>query len=733
MAVPGPDHHPPDRAEHPFDGAEIEAPPFPRRAKRWGRGANVLESVLAIALLALLAYALAAAPLAFAGLFRPVPVSVGTTAAFGLLLAVWRTRRSPRDPAPTGTGASGAGGSGAGGSGPVVAPSPWPWRLALLVALVSGAGNLVFSSEHVYVDRDPGAYVTTARWLADEGTFVIDADPEPFEGDARLRFKENAFEPEPGSGRGGRGELFPQFANLLPMLLAGAMWVGGTGFALLVPALVGSLALLVFYAFGRRLVRPWLACAATAALAANLVLVTTSRDAYSEPLSLLLVFGGLWMLWDARDRLDPARALVGGLLFGAACMARVDGLLLLAPLAGYGLVEAVRLRGALRPGDDRPQRGMYLVALGVGALVTTDLALANLVLRSPAYTAGLTDELALTGAVFMLAWAIGGFCVVAAWEGGLPSRVASRLRRSAGWLAAAGGLALAGFAVVVRPGMPAHGVEAVEHIARLQRLQGLAVDATRTYDEQAVIWIAWYAGWPVLLAAILGWAFQLRRAVLGRVTRQLPFLLVFSTLTFAYLWRHGATPDQVWSARRLLPVTMPGVLLLACLAVEHLLRARPGGRMRPWAAAGFAAAMVAWPAFTLVPVAAARSQDGFQGGIGQVCEAMGDDGAALLLRGASLEDALPQALRSFCRVPVAVAPTDLRPRELANLARNWLAEGRTLHVVAGERSQVTALADTAIVAEVRVVGRRALAPTLEHRPSGYVDEELQLVVAAVGG
>ena len=699
-----------------------------RRDRRAGRSQDRLETVLAFLLHALVAYGIAAMPLAIAGAYHPAPVALGTAIVLVGLSAVWGRRQ----PASAESVANST-------------PSPWPARIAVGIAVASGLGNMAFSSEHLLGDRDPGAYVITARWLANEGSLDIDAGSAQFEAEPTLTYAEQAFDEDGSEGK--PSKLYPQFVHLLPVVLAGAMELGGTALALKLPAVLGAVSLLIFFVFARRLVRPWLALAAMAALSVNLVQVHVSRDAFSEILVQPLLFGGLWMLWDARDRLDPPRALIAGLLFGAACMARVDGLLLLAPLSAYGFVEAVRMRGLARKGDNRSQRGMFLLALGVGAMLTTNLALADLVLRSPGYLDSLGTELSLTAAAVGLVWLTGPMALIVAWRGGGIRDLVIRHRRTIGAIAASGALALASFAIFVRPQLPMleDNGSAVAHIGALQKLQGLKVDSTRTYDEESINWLWWYVGIPVLAAAIMGWAFQLRRAVLGRVTRQLPFLLCFSTITFAYLWQHGATPDHVWAVRRFLPLTFPGLALLAVLLAEHILRAGESGSgsgddgsvvprsatARQWFARAFAVAMVAWPLATLAPVADARTQSGMVDAVERVCDALTPDAAVVILPGRSFEHVSAQTLRTFCRVPVAIAPPNADPRIMDRLARLWKDGGRTLYAVTADRATLDPITGAGIVAEILVTSDRTLEQTVEQRPRALTSARFQMFIAVI--
>ena len=74
------------------------------------------------------------------------------------------------------------------------------------------------------------------------------------------------------------------------------------------------------------------------------------------------------------------------------------------------------------------------------------------------------------------------------------------------------------------------------NLENMQRASGVAIDGTRTYNEQTVNWQAMYLGWPTVLLAVAGYALLvvtvIRRrnyALVGAVTMG----LVMSGL---YLW-----------------------------------------------------------------------------------------------------------------------------------------------------------------------------------------------------
>lgn len=695
---------------------------------------RLLERFVAGVLRALLAYAIVGLPLAIAGWFHAFLVWPGVLGVFIALTLVWRLRDSgdstelvdlTEQYEPTKTEQS--------------TGSSWPTLLAVAFAIVVTVVNIGYSSEHLLGDRDPGVYLTTARWLAHEGTLVIDARTGAFVGQDDLTYAEQAFDEDPDDAP---GRLYPQFLHLLPVVLAGAMWLGGIGLALKLPAVLGGLSILIIYCFARRLItQPWLALAAAVAIGLSLVQIHIARDAYTEILVQPLLFGGLWMLWSARERLDAVRSLFAAMLIGATAMARIDGFLFLVPLSAYGLIETLRLRGqdiALQPMHHR-----YLVALAPGALLTASVALGDLALRSPVYIEDLRMQLISAAAMLAVIWTVGPLVVLLA-RTSQTKRLRSSFhsqRRRFGAIAAFILVGLALGAYFIRPSFTVHG-SSTRIVGILQEQEHTTIDATRTYDEQTLRWIGWYLGLPVLLAGIAGWAMAARRAVMGRAARQLPFMLFFTTITVTYLWEHGATPDHPWVMRRFVPLTLPGMVLLAAWLADRYLHAPSDAWAKRWIPIGgrhartvivglFAATMIGWPLATVAPVVEERTQAGMREGIHSTCRAIGHDAAVVILPGKPLDRVFAQTLRSYCRVPVAIASPRLAPTEFATLAERWDEQGRKLHFIGAHRGAVDAIPDSGLVAEIEVTGDHALKQTIEHRPNRYADEQLTILVATL--
>ena len=607
--------------------------------------------------------------------------------------------------------------------------------VVLLVAAVT-AWHAAESSQHLLTDRDPGVYNTTARWLAREGTLLVDPAVGPFADHPKLSFEEQGWNLDDD------GRLEPQFLHLLPVVLAVAQRLGGDRLLLVAPALVAGAALLAHAAFARRLLRPWWALLATAGLAASLPWVHLSRDAFSEPLAALLLFGGLTLLWDATSTGSRARAAGAGLLLGAVAMARVEGFVILLPLVASGFVFAFR-----PPGRQPDGTAGVLRAAGAGVAVTAGLAVTDLLLYGTWYLDDLSGLLTLVGAGLLVV-VLGGTVALlssgrqrrgpadrpvppydrAAGEAG--ERRATRL----GAVAAGTVVVAAAAAWHVRPRVSTVTGAPSPAIAALEAAEGRVAEGVRRYSEHAVQWLGWYLGPVALVLGVAGLALVVRRLVAtpARDLRLLPFVAVLVTVSTLYLWRPSIVPDHVWVMRRYAVVTIPGLVLLSVVAGQALVdewRRRRRRALGLATALAVALAVVGFPATTVVPVAAATTQAGLLTGVEDVCRAVGPKGAVVVLPGQSVELVTGQALRSFCGVPVAVAGPALSRAEVADLASAWRGEGRTLHLVGADAAGVTALARRDPELRIVVANDEQLEATLTRRPDQLVALPVSLVVA----
>jgi hypothetical protein len=483
-----------------------------------------------------------------------------------------------------------------------------------VIAAGFGAWQALLRSEQVFVASDPGVYLQYGYWIAGHGTARIPESAAAFGGSGGLDFA------TPGFIVSG-GWITPGYLPGLPLLLAAGTWLGGLGGALLMPAVLGGCAVLSFAGLVGRLCGMWWGVAGELLLAICLPEVYTSRTPFSEPLVQVLLFGG-WCLF--LDSLVVRHRGVGGSGDSHGRPGRFDGEVALAALAGLALgltvLAAIGSLGLLLPAFPvvavlfvarRPQAGPFggglIVGIGMG-LVT------GLVLARP-YLASVAEQLHLIGVSAAVFGAVTALIAPLALPGA-PSRVrrACAVRPSLPWfnrgragLPSLGSL-LTGLAMVlpvlvlaalaVRPYLQTvrgqTDPDVISQVAALQRLQRLPVDGTRQYYESSLSWVVWYIGLPALLLGCLGTVAmgrRLVRAVLspgdpadsggrgfsvpgssvneGSWLWGLPFLVIaWSALTA--LWDPAVIPWQPLASHRLVPVVLPGLILLALWASTRL-------------------------------------------------------------------------------------------------------------------------------------------------------------------
>ena len=313
--------------------------------------------------------------------------------------------------------------------------------LALTIAVGYAAFAGATPSQHVLLNRDPGAYELAGRWLSESGSIDIDAKGTAFEGIDGLLYKGAAIYnvPEVPLDAQGKpvaapsGQLQMQFNHLSSAVLAASYDVGGSRLLFRTPAILGALGLLLIYAVASRATRrPLLSLAAPLVLAVSMPLLYISRDTFSEPFALVLLWGGLLVLLDAHERPRPWVGIVGGVLLGAVAGARVDALvyvILLFPLAAVSIAAA--RRGRMR----RSRLITWTIAVVTTALVST-IGWIDLTRHAGSYAHDLRpdiDRLLHTLVASIVVSVVG----LAVWLLAPPlRRVARRVQRPGAWLAA---------------------------------------------------------------------------------------------------------------------------------------------------------------------------------------------------------------------------------------------------------------------------------------------------------
>jgi hypothetical protein len=496
------------------------------------------------AILVLFWVSLVVAAAVLAGQFRPLLV---VPAAAVVVVLSWRLVPAPM--APSRANVTGA-------------------LVAVVLVAVWLIANVAYVSRYVVVTRDPGFLTLEAFWLTGH------PDPGIPVGVAGV-VADNVYNADAtGAALGlSEGTLHVQGAKLLPGLLAVAGWAGGDKAVLVGNLAIGAVALLALYALARRLVGPVWGLLPLVAMSVSMPMIVFSRAAYTEPLALALAFGGMTMIWSGFETRTPWRHLVGAAMVGATALVRIDGAAVVIGLvAGFGLVAGAAVAPRIRRTMTRVLVGVVVVGVAMALLGWLDL-----LLHSPKYLADLAQEYSQLAAA-LLACALVSLAVAlpGRWDG--LRRLVLRRRATLAWWAV-GAVALMATLLISRPLWmvnhnlpPDSGYSAL--VASLQANEGVAVDGTRSYDEMSVTWLAWYFGWPMVVLAFAGLALVLHRAIAKRDPRWLVIAAIIGAPSALYLVRVSITPDQIWATRRLLPLTMPGLVLMATIALVGLWRTR---------------------------------------------------------------------------------------------------------------------------------------------------------------
>ncbi|HEY5014638.1 MAG TPA: hypothetical protein VIK61_18275 [Acidimicrobiia bacterium] len=660
--------------------------------------------VLTAALAVVSGFGLVGLVLAVVGAFVPVlVVPLGALAALLLFRAA---------------GGGPANAAGSPSSAPPAQTDQWTASGAVALAVGFAVTSTHFAAQHVLIDRDPGAYVNTGRWLATHSGLTFRADIGAFRGTSGLAYSSPAID--------GHGPAMHfQFAHLLGVLLAEARWLGGDRAMFALVPLLGALAIAGFYAIARRFVRPVIALAATAALACNVVQLHFARDAYSEILLQFVLFGSVWLL--SEPGLDRGRAAFAGVLLGATVAARIDGPLYLSALPVVIAIAVRRRTLAIENGADVRDPARFVGAFVAGVAAVVVLAAVDVVWRSPEYAGQ-------HGARLIVEYfALVGIAVVAAL---LASRVPRRRSWwvTVPWLPSAVGAAGAAALVVgwlVRPYVQHVRGTAIPLVALLQHVDGLAPDPTRQYYESSLRWLAWYLGPPALATGIVGAALLVRATLRRGTDFEWVLTTAFAATGAVYLWNANALPDQLWVMRRFVPMVLPGFVLCAALALEWL-ATRPGRRGRITAAV-LGVAIVAWPISATAAVPRETTQAHLARALTATCRALGPNAAVVVLHGAnSFDEIVPQAIRGFCGVPVAIRRPAMTATDLESLARRVRAEGRTLVLLADTPAHITAIVpDARPRAVATVVETHELEQTLTKPARHYWSKTYSFAVGVV--
>ncbi|MEW2359249.1 hypothetical protein [Spirillospora sp. NPDC029432] len=680
------------------------------------RAGRLLARLSAAPALLVAAWLAVSLPLLLAGAFRPAPAIALFVPVAAVALWLGLRDRPGRDDA------------GDGGPGGVPFPRWSFWGVAAI-----GAAFLVLqvlmAGEQIVVRRDPASYAQFAAWLAEHGSLPIPQDRAAFGGgDPALGFGSPAFYVV-------GDDLVPQFMAGLPLILALGDWLGGPYAMLAMAPLLGACAVVAFGGLVARLVGPRWAPAGALLLALTTPMLWVSRATYSELPALVLLLGGLVLLYDARRdeeherarvpgedaprlRVPPevAKAFLGGLALGLIVLVRIDGLRDILPVVVFaGLLVGFRRR-----------TGVPLalgLALGAGAGLAEGFLLSRPYLD---YLSASVEPLLLITGLLVAATVV--MAVALRWgpTGSRLRRLGTALRHGRAGAAAALLTVLVVLAFAVRPLVqtvrrePANFDDEVNvhFIEQVQKLSGLAVDGTRQYSELSLYWAVWYVGVPALLVATFGAALLARRLVRGNAPEWLlPFAMIAWT-TVLVLYRPGITPDHPWAARRLIAVVIPGLLLFAvwgtAWTIRRIRRNGYGPRAtRRWAV-GAALVLLVPIVLSSGGILVSRTEQGEVAAVRELCARIGPDRSVVVVERATADRFL-QVVRGMCGVPAARTAAGAKPDDIRRVIGKIYAAGRRPVILGAEARQVAPFAKAEHVVAVRT---RQDERTLTEPPDG---------------
>ncbi len=262
------------------------------------------------------------------------------------------------------------------------------------------------------------------------------------------------------------------------------------------------------------------------------------------------------------------------------------------------------------------------------------------------------------------------------------------------------------------------GPAAASYVASLQRTAGLRVDPTRLYSEDTLYWVIWYAGIATVLLGAFGAAILIRRCLRDLLawrdtsgtalnwTLPLAVVLVGSA---AILWQPFTVPDQPWASRRLVPVVIPGLILLATWAGAWLTRrARDRGAGVTTAAVvgAFSVGAMLLPSVSTsfgFGLTHAGTRGGLQpsaGGLAQhsvgaheadavrsLCSSIGRSSAVVIVD-RRLAAMFSQVIRGMCGVPVAWVGPKASPSTIPAVVAGIARAGRRTVLLGASPQQV---------------------------------------------
>jgi hypothetical protein len=426
--------------------------------------------------------------------------------------------------------------------------------------------NSFFVSQNVFITRDPGVYAVTGKWLTANSSTNIGVD-KIIEVPG-ITYQSNGIWEDVAVEKA--NYLQPQGMHLFPAFLGVAGKIGGDGLLFKANVFFGGAALMAIYSFARMFMKPRWAALSIMTLAASLPFIYFSRDAYTEMVATMLIFGSLAIVWAAGMQKQEMRGyllwLIGGVVAGAAFLARADALLLVAAILIYSAA-----RTALSLGTQKKNELLRLSLFLIGAGIPVYLGWLDMSLLTSAYYKEHGDEVILQLLLIGVILVIGVGTAFLDWRSKYLAVKPSHIKFYS--YLVVGAIALLALVFASRPlwlkstyDEPSHGIG---HVNALQEELGYPLEP-RSYAEHTVDWVRWYIGSPLIVLGVVG----LSIAVGGIIKRDKTLLAPAAILTLMalaiYLSNPRITPDQIWAIRRFIPVILPGLVIFGFYALQKI-------------------------------------------------------------------------------------------------------------------------------------------------------------------
>ncbi len=532
--------------------------------------------------------------------------------------------------------------------------------LVLLGVLVWGKFNAIFASQHVITNRDPGVYANTGLWLIHHISLNIPIAA--------------AFGNMPGLEVDSGGfsvyfvhhvpHLYAQGLHLLPIFLGLAGRIGGAQHMFQVNVIFGMTALLAVYGFARFLVRPYWAMVAVAALAASMPFLYFSRDTYTEPLAATLTFGALSLLCMAIKSNKTLYWLLAGLVAGAGTLTRIDAFL---TVAGVLLFLVVYL--ATEDLNNRSKAIRNSIAIVSGMAVTSLIGWLDASRLSTPYYVSTQTEFYREILLILFILIAGLITIYYVWHS---AAIAALDRATKRWRSEAIAAAII-FIVIVLASRPLW-LRAMNATGG-----GLSTGPVRSLAELSTEWVSWYLGPLLAIMGVIGLIIAAVRVAQKRDLVLLASLIIIGLTSLVYLVKPSIAPDQIWAARRLMPVILPGIAVFGLYALEYIQKQYFNRLQWKWFfMIGAGVALLLGPLITSRPEILLHDTNLYSP-VKNVCRSLPNNSAVLWIGAARTQ--LIQPTRELCNVPAEgfgalYSSTGVPSKQfLAKIAQNARVQG----------------------------------------------------------